>query len=201
MLREGQPKPGVRTVSIASRTCDGSAARVHHLGAGRNGAVVGIVEPALGQRHRRRRPLAAARPVRRVGERHFRIELVEHSGYLGFHHVHLSSPEPAETLTWYQNVFGGDRTRLLDRLDAVLYGNVWLLASEAREPVAATEGRAIDHLGFSFPNLDTAAANMKRKGVEFTMEPREITSTVAAKIAVACRCPQEVREFQYDPES
>ncbi|MGP6203707.1 YciI family protein [Microbacterium sp. F2] len=23
----------------------------------------------------------------------------------------------------------------------------------------------------------------------------------AAKIAVACRCPQEVREFQYDPES
>jgi lactoylglutathione lyase len=112
-----------------------------------------------------------------------RIELVEHAGYLGFHHVHLSSPEPAETLTWYQHVFGGERTRLLDRIDAVLYGDVWLFAGAAREPVAATEGRAIDHLGFSFPNLDSAAADMKGKGVEFTMEPREITSTVAAKIA------------------
>lgn len=30
---------------------------------------------------------------------------------------------------------------------------------------------------------------------------REAAVEWAAKIAVACRCPQEVREFQYDPAS
>jgi hypothetical protein len=30
---------------------------------------------------------------------------------------------------------------------------------------------------------------------------REAAVTWAAKIAQACRCPQELREFQYDPES
>jgi hypothetical protein len=30
---------------------------------------------------------------------------------------------------------------------------------------------------------------------------REAALEWAAKIAIACRCPQEVRQFQYDPES
>jgi hypothetical protein len=30
---------------------------------------------------------------------------------------------------------------------------------------------------------------------------REAALEWAAKIAVACRCPQEVRQFQYDPDS
>jgi hypothetical protein len=30
---------------------------------------------------------------------------------------------------------------------------------------------------------------------------REVAVKWAAKIAQACRCPQELREFQYDPES
>ncbi|GAA3402642.1 YciI family protein [Pseudarthrobacter polychromogenes] len=30
---------------------------------------------------------------------------------------------------------------------------------------------------------------------------REAALEWAAKLAIACRCPQEVRQFQYDPES
>jgi len=113
-----------------------------------------------------------------------RIELVEHDGYLGFHHIHLSSPEPTEALDWYQSVFGGERTRMLDRLDALLYGNIWLLASGAQEAVAGTQGRSLDHLGFSFPNLDATIAEMKENGVEVTTEPRDVTgSPTAARIA------------------
>jgi lactoylglutathione lyase len=114
-----------------------------------------------------------------------RIELVEHAGYSGFHHVHLASPDPDKTLTWYQSTFGGERTKLQNRLDAVLYGKVWLLAVRAMTPVAATEGRAIDHLGFSVPNLDAAAAEIKQKGMTFQTEPRALTppSPSAAKIS------------------
>jgi catechol 2,3-dioxygenase-like lactoylglutathione lyase family enzyme len=114
-----------------------------------------------------------------------RIELVEHPEYLGFHHVHLASADPAKTLAWYQNLFGGESTKLKGRLDAVLYGKVWLMAVPAKETLAATQGRAIDHLGFSFPNLDAAAAEIKQKGVTFQTEPRALTppSPSAAKVS------------------
>ena len=128
-----------------------------------------------------------------------RIELVEHDGFDGFHHVHLSSPNPSETLAWYQEMFGGEPTRMQDMLDAVLYGGeVWLLVSEAREDVAPTQGRAIDHLGFSFPNLDSAVAELKQKGVEFTVEPREIDSLTSRKISFVAG-PDDVRIEVVEP--
>ena len=92
---------------------------------------------------------------------------------LGFHHIHLSSAEPAKTLDWYENVFGGERTKYKGMLDALRYGTVWLLAQNSRgEEVAPTQGRAIDHLGWGFADLDAAAVVLKSKGVNFTMEPR-----------------------------
>ena len=113
-----------------------------------------------------------------------RIELVEHEGFDGFHHVHLSSPNPEETLSWYQEMFGGQRTKMKGMLDAVLYSGavlssgevpskaqVWLLVSQAREDVAPNKGRAIDHLGFSATDLYSAGAELKQKGVEFDVEP------------------------------
>lgn len=103
-----------------------------------------------------------------------RIELVEHVEYLGFHHVHLSSMDPAKTLAWYHSTFGGKVARMKDRLDAVLYDTVWLLAGASKEPLAPTDKRAIDHIGFSFPNLDAAAAEIKGKGVAFQSEPRPL---------------------------
>jgi lactoylglutathione lyase len=114
-----------------------------------------------------------------------RIELVEHPEYLGFHHVHLSSLDAAKTLAWYQNVFGGERARMKDRLDAVLYGKVWLLVSPSKEPLAPTDGRAIDHLGFSFPDLDAAAAEIKQKGVTFQTEPRALNPPTPSSVKVS----------------
>lgn len=35
----------------------------------------------------------------------------------------------------------------------------------------------------------------------FELPHRQAALEWAAKLAVACRCPQEVREFHYDPES
>lgn len=114
-----------------------------------------------------------------------RIELVEHPEYLGFHHVHLATTDPAKTLAWYKSIFGGKATKLKDRLDAVLYDTVWLMAVAAKEPVAATQKRAIDHLGFAFPNLDAAAAEIKSKGVTFDTEPRPLTPPSPSSVKIS----------------
>ena len=83
--------------------------------------------------------------------------------------------------------------------EAVFYGGkVWLMTFRApsdwrsKRFVAPTPGRAVDHLGFSFPNLDSALAELKNKGVEVTMEPRDIESPTAARIAFVTG-PDEVR--------
>jgi predicted enzyme related to lactoylglutathione lyase len=114
-----------------------------------------------------------------------RIELVEHPEYLGFHHIHLSSVDSAKTLAWYQNVFGGQNARMKDRLDGLLYGTVWLLVSPSKEPLAATDGRAVDHLGFSFPDLDAAAVDIKKKGVAFQTEPRALKPPTPSSVKIS----------------
>ena len=100
-----------------------------------------------------------------------RIEMVEDPERLGFHHIHLSATDPAATLAWYQDVFGGETASLKGRLDGLLFDDVWVLVSEAESIPATTQGRAIDHIGFSVPDLDAAAADMRRKGIVFQTEP------------------------------
>ena len=100
-----------------------------------------------------------------------RIELVEDADTLGFHHIHLSATDPAATLAWYQEMFGGESARLRDRLDGVLLGDIWLLAMRHEDGTpAATAGRAIDHIAFSVENLDSAVAQMRRDGIDFPEE-------------------------------
>lgn len=58
-----------------------------------------------------------------------RIELVNVPDYLGFHQIHLSSADPAATLAWYRNVFGGEPALLRGRLEGLLFDGIWLFVS------------------------------------------------------------------------
>ena len=100
-----------------------------------------------------------------------RIEMVEDHETLGFHHIHLSASDPTKTLAWYEEVLGGEPASLKGRIDGLRFGDIWVLASEHGGTPATTQGRAIDHIGFVVPDLDTAAANMRPQGVEFAQEP------------------------------
>ena len=101
-----------------------------------------------------------------------RIELVEDEEYLGFHHVHLSATDPEATLAWYRDVMGGEPTSLRGRLDGLLFGDVWVLASAHPDGVpATTAGRAIDHIAFVVPDLDDAADDMRQHDVTFQQPP------------------------------
>jgi len=101
-----------------------------------------------------------------------KIEVMQDPELLGFHHVHLHATDPEAMLQWYVDAFGGEITRYGGFLPAVRYGPMWLIAQRQTEEKAATQGRSIDHIGFSFPDLDAAAETLKAQGVTFTMEPR-----------------------------
>ena len=116
-----------------------------------------------------------------------KVELVEDPEHLGFHHVHLFSADPKATLAWYEKAFGGKPGKLKGPLTGILYGKTWLVVSQSTGPDALrpTEGRTIDHIGFAVPNLDTATADLKSKGVQLrgggaagSTEPSENTKAL-----------------------
>jgi catechol 2,3-dioxygenase-like lactoylglutathione lyase family enzyme len=102
-----------------------------------------------------------------------KIEVMQDPNQIGLHHIHLMTSNPEATFDWYEAAFGGTRERLAGKHPGLRYGNVWLLVKDSQgAELAGTKGRAIDHLGWSFPDLDAAAVDLKAAGVKFTMEPR-----------------------------
>jgi catechol 2,3-dioxygenase-like lactoylglutathione lyase family enzyme len=102
-----------------------------------------------------------------------KIEVVQDSEKLGLHHVHLRAPDPAATMAFYQQKFGGDLAKLKGRIDGVKYSGVWLLVQAG--DATPSEGHAIDHIGFrTTSDLAAKIADYKNAGVKFTTEPRPL---------------------------
>ena len=47
---------------------------------------------------------------------------------------------------------------------------------ECPETCVATQGRAIDHIGFEIDNIEAFAARLKARGIEFQQDPRHMDS-------------------------
>lgn len=99
-----------------------------------------------------------------------KIELVEDRDHPGFHHITLRVADPEATTRWLSSAFGGERVKLHGRLDALQYGRTYLVVVRG-EGMAPSQGRAIDHLGWGPLKIDSAATDLKAKGVKFTSEP------------------------------
>ena len=102
-----------------------------------------------------------------------KIEVVQDPERLGFHHVHLSVPNPATTLKWYHDMFGGEQARLKGRLDGLRYGGVWLLAENNGGKTSNPKG-SIQYIGLRMADVRESAAALQAKGVKFTTEPRAL---------------------------
>ncbi len=97
-----------------------------------------------------------------------KIELLDDKDLLGFHHVHLRSPDPAAAVKWYADNFGGEATSFkgLAPIPGIRYGAMWLLVGKA-EQVAGSVGHSVDHLGWKFADLDAAIKHLHETGTEF----------------------------------
>jgi predicted enzyme related to lactoylglutathione lyase len=102
-----------------------------------------------------------------------RIEMVEDSEHLGFHHVHLRVKDPAATLAWYQQNFGGEASKLRGKLDGVRFNGVWLFADSSGSETAAAP-TAIQLVALRFNDVDATLKALNAKGVSTAAEPREL---------------------------
>ena len=97
-------------------------------------------------------------------------------------HLHLRSPNPEATATWYHDKLGAEviRTKNADgstRIDLNLSGQkVFIALADPAKAQAAPSSpyMGLDHFGLTTDDLDGAVKDLKAKGVTFTMEPKEI---------------------------
>ena len=108
-----------------------------------------------------------------------RIEIVQDPELLGLHHIHMRGPDTEEVFSWLLAKFGGQRTQLKGRIDAIKYSaagfsDVWILVQ--RGDAEPSEGRAIDHIGWrSVGSLNKTIDDLRAKGVTVTTEPRPLS--------------------------
>jgi predicted enzyme related to lactoylglutathione lyase len=102
-----------------------------------------------------------------------RIEMVEDAEHLGFHHVHLRVKDPEATLAWYQQQFGGERSKLRGKVDGVRFNGVWVFAmsSGADAPPPPT---AILLVALRVNDVDAALKGLNAAGIKTASEPREL---------------------------
>jgi len=107
-----------------------------------------------------------------------RIEVVQDADLLGLHHIHLRAPDAEQMFAFLLARFGGERTQLRGRLDAIRYrapnfSDMWILVQ--RGDATPSAGHAVDHLGWRMVDLDAKVAEYKAAGVKVTSDPRALT--------------------------
>jgi lactoylglutathione lyase len=116
-----------------------------------------------------------------------------------YDHIHLRSRDPMATAQYYHKMFDAKIVESIQsdgqpRIDLDING---LTVFIARVPADADIAEApvdphlgLDHFGLRVDNMDEAAAELKQRGAEFTVEPRTIRPGV--RIAFV-RAPDNVR--------
>jgi catechol 2,3-dioxygenase-like lactoylglutathione lyase family enzyme len=92
-----------------------------------------------------------------------------------FDHIHLYTPNPETTASWYEEMFGAEVKRATvdgkPRVTMNVGGTSVLLL---QVPTLPTGQNSLDHFGLLVDDVDAAIADLRAKGVEVVMEPNDI---------------------------
>ena len=86
-----------------------------------------------------------------------------------YHHVHLAAPNVGEAVQWYITHMG---CTAMTRPDACQIGTTQLIFAN-RKPDAGSQGSGVDHIGFSFPDLDAKMRAFEAAGVKIVTPMRD----------------------------
>ncbi len=94
-------------------------------------------------------------------------------------HIHMRSPDPEATAQWFERMLGAQVFRSMQqgkpRIDLELGGADIFIAEvvpgDGVNPAPTTPYQGLDHFGLSVTDIDAVAAELKRKGAEFSKEP------------------------------
>ncbi len=90
---------------------------------------------------------------------------------LPYDHIHLGVPDTAAAVAWYEKNFGGKRFD--EAPDRLMLGSTRLIFLR-RDKSEPSTGSAIDHIGFSFSNLDAKMKELEAAGVKIVQPVREV---------------------------
>jgi lactoylglutathione lyase len=97
-------------------------------------------------------------------------------------HIHLRTTNPEAMAKWFETMLGAEVLRTMQegkpRIDMKIGGaNIFIAPVAAGDSVNAAPTipyRGLDHFGLSVSGIDAIAADLKKKGVEFTKEPTTV---------------------------
>jgi lactoylglutathione lyase len=114
-----------------------------------------------------------------------------------YDHIHIRSREPLETARYFNKMFGAKIMESVQsdgqaRVDIDINGLIVFLAqAESATPDGPVDPYVgLDHFGLRVDNLEAAVADLKSKGAEFSMEPKDLRPGL--RIAFV-RAPGDVR--------
>ena len=114
-----------------------------------------------------------------------------------YDHIHLRSREPMDTARYFNQMFGAEIKESIQsdgqsRVDIDINGRIIFIAKAEESTPAGPVDPYVgwDHFGLRVENLDAAAADLKAKGAEFSMEPKDLRPGL--RIAFV-RAPGDVR--------
>lgn len=90
------------------------------------------------------------------------------------YHIHFRTAEYEELLDWYVEVFGAVPFQRGTIATTANVPGMNLSFGDSDTPRAATQGSAIDHIGFEFRNLRETVDRLESMGITFDVEYREI---------------------------
>ena len=88
-----------------------------------------------------------------------------------YDHIHLNVPDPAAACNWYEKNFGGKR--ITEAPDRLMFGSTRFMFLRKADATPSA-GSAIDHVGFSFPDLDAKMKEFEVAGVKITSPVRDV---------------------------
>jgi catechol 2,3-dioxygenase-like lactoylglutathione lyase family enzyme len=99
-----------------------------------------------------------------------------------FDHIHVFTDDPEATAAWYEKMLGAEVIRSTQqgkpRIDLRLGGaNIFVLDVSQDAKVGAAPAHrhhGLDHFGLEVEGIDAVCADLKAKGVKFTLEPTSI---------------------------
>ena len=114
-----------------------------------------------------------------------------------YDHIHLRSRAPLETAQYFNKMFGAEIKESVQsdgqpRVDIDVNGLIIFIAQadESTPPGPVDPHLGLDHFGFRVDDLNAAVADLKSKGAEFSMEPKDLRPGL--RIAFV-RAPGDVR--------
>jgi catechol 2,3-dioxygenase-like lactoylglutathione lyase family enzyme len=127
--------------------------------------------------------IAAASPTTNIafalGPDDIKVEIVEvktQPAPIQLHHVHFFGQQREEMQAWYTKVFGA-AVQPSAPTQAFVTANlpgVILSFSPSQTPTVATQGRALDHIGFEVKNLEAFTKKLEADGIPLTVSYREV---------------------------